>query len=138
MGIVGLTLVPGVNAEFTPSLNQSAIQSCNLIRFRAGLPEKLGGWAKYIPTSFSGTPRAMHAWQDLQEDKLLAVATAGSGTGLAVIANGTAISQVTPLAYLSNFTANFSTTGGNTTVEVNDPNIANVTIYDSVFFNTPV
>ena len=33
-----------------------------LVRFKKGLPEKIGGWAKYITTAFLGKCRALHQW----------------------------------------------------------------------------
>lgn len=131
---VSLKLRPGVNAEFTPTLNESAVSSCQLIRFKAQLPQKLGGWSKYFPFSISGVPRDLHAWADLNGSSHLAV---GTTTQLAVISSG-ALQDITPQQLLSNFAPNFSTTSGSPTVGINDPNIANVTIYDAVFFNTPI
>ncbi len=138
MGIVSLKLVPTVNAELTPALNQAGISSCNLIRFKEHLPEKLGGWSKFYPFALTGIPRDIHAWKDLNSNNHLAIGTVGTGSELIVISNGTTASDITPLTVTSNFTANFSTIGGSTTINVTDPNIANVTIYDSVLFNTPV
>lgn len=138
MPIIALKLVPTVNAEYTPALNEAGIASANLIRFKAGLPEKLGGWQKFYPYAMTGTPRDMHAWEDLNSTPHLAVGTVGSGTTLNVITNGSTAQNITPLSFLSNFTANFSTGLNSTIVTVNDPNISNVTTYDAVFFNTPV
>jgi hypothetical protein len=131
---VALRLRPTVNTEFTPTLNESGISSCNLIRFKAGVPEKLGGWQKYYAFAFGGTILDLHAWQDLNSNGWLGI---GTTQELAVLTNGT-LSDITPQVFTSNFAPNFSTTSGSATVEVDDPNIANVTTLDSVFFNTPI
>lgn len=131
---VALKLNPSVNTDWTPSLNESGISSCQLIRFRDHLPQKLGGWTKFYPFSLGGIPRAIHAWEDLNADKHLAV---GTTTELAVITDGS-LSDITPQTLVSDFPPDFSTTSTSSTVTVDDPNIANVTVYDSTFFNTPI
>ncbi len=137
MPIVPLKLIPSVNAEATPALNESGISSCNLIRFKARLPEKLGGWEKFVPFSVSGIPRDIHAWEDLNQVDHLGIGTVGTGTILGVITAGN-LQTITPQQIISDFTPNFSTVGGSTTIDITDPNISVVTIQDAIFFNTPI
>jgi hypothetical protein len=64
-----LKLVPGVDENRTPALNEAAISYSNLIRFipdkqSIGLPQKLGGWTRYYPNALAATPRALLAWAD--------------------------------------------------------------------------
>lgn len=129
-----LKLIPGVNAEYTPTLNQSGISSCNLIRFKAGLPQKLGGWESYYPFSIPGITRELAAWQDLSGADHLA---AGSTTQLAVITEGT-LTDITPQTKTTNGAPDFTTVSGSASVLVVDANVANVTTNDAVFFDTPV
>ncbi|MCA6108094.1 hypothetical protein [Bradyrhizobium cenepequi] len=135
---ISLKLVPGVNADFTPTLNQAAIASCDLIRFRDRLPQKLGGWSRFFPNPLPGIPRAVHGWSDLRGGNHLAV---GTTLELAVITDG-ALQDITPQTLISpvapNASATFSTTVGSSMVAVSDPSIANVTTDDAIFFNTPV
>jgi hypothetical protein len=126
-------LIPGVNLEETPTLLKTGVSASQLIRCRQGLVQKLGGWTIYY-SNVAGTPRDMHAWEDLNQVNHLAV---GTTTQLVVITSGRA-QDITPQTLKSDFAPNFTTTMGSTTVNVTDPNIANVTIYDSVLFNTPV
>lgn len=134
MAMVALKLIPGVNAEYTETLNESGISTSDMIRFKAGLPQKRGGWTKYYPFAVDGVPKALLAWQDLNSVGRLAV---GATEQLSVIANGTQ-TDITPQELLSDFTPDFSTTNLSTSVEVTDPNIANLTTFDAVFFNTPI
>lgn len=127
-------LIPGVNVERTATLNQAGISVSRLIRFKDALVQKLGGWARFYANSVSGTPRELHAWEDLNATNHLAV---GTTTQLAVITSGI-LQDVTPQTVTSDFAPNFTTTAGSPLVEVTDPNISNVTTYDSVFFNTPI
>lgn len=45
------------------------------VRFRAGFPEKIGGWQKLGPKSFLGTCRALHDWRTLALDNYIGVGT---------------------------------------------------------------
>lgn len=56
---------PGVNTQMTPTLAGLQWSTCNLIRFREGLLEKLGGWVKTVSNSFQGVCRGMHSWTQL-------------------------------------------------------------------------
>lgn len=129
-----IKLTPGVNADWTPTLNQAGISQSQLIRFRDQLAQKMGGWVKFYPFSISGTPRDLHAWQDLNGVNHLGV---GTTVSFAVITNGN-LQTITPQTLISNFALNFSTVINTPTVTIVDPNISNVTTFDSVFFNTPV
>lgn len=129
-----IRLRPGVNVEATPTLNEAGYSESNLIRWRDGLAEKIGGWSKFYAFVISGFTRALHAWQDLSDNDRLAV---GNTTSLSVITNGTLV-DITPQQLTSNLDPDFETTATSTTVVVNDPNIADVTIYDSIEFKTPV
>lgn len=134
MSFGSVTLIPGVNVERTPTLNQAGISQSQLVRFKDSLVQKFGGWQKFYPFAVGGVPRALHAWQDLNQDAHLAV---GTTSQLSVITEGTLIA-ITPQTLISDFPEDFSTVIGSPLVEVDDPNIANVTTFDSVFFNTPV
>jgi hypothetical protein len=134
MAFGSLTLRPGVTVEATPTLNQAGYSSTNLVRFQAGLVQKIGGWEKYYPLPVTGIPRDLHAWQDLNETGHLAI---GATTQFAVITNGS-LQDITPQELTTDFAPNFTTTLSSTTVTIDDSNISTVTIFDSVFFNTPV
>lgn len=127
-------LVPGINLERTPTLLEAGYASGQLIRYKDSLAQKYGGWTPFYPLSLAGVPRDMHAWDDLNSRSLLMV---GTTQQLAVIAEGE-LTDITPQTLVSDFTPDFTTTSGSAIVEVDDPNIANVTVYDSVLFNTPV
>lgn len=130
-----IKLIPGVDTTKTPTLNEAGVSVSQLIRYREGLVQKYGGWSKYYPFSLDGVPRDLHSWKDLNGDNHLSV---GTTVELDLITNGTLV-DITPQTYTSDYTpADFTTTMGSTTVTVADPNIANVTVLDTVYFNTPV
>lgn len=127
-------LIPGVDVERTPTLLKTGYSQTQLVRWRDGLAQKLGGWDKYYPLTIPGVPRDLHVWEDLDDIQHVLV---GTTTQLAVITEGS-LSNITPQTLTSDFAPNFSTTMGLMTVTIIDPNIANVTVYDSILFNTPV
>ena len=134
MPFAGVKLNPGVNVERTALLLEAGYSYSMMIRFRDGLAQKYGGYSKFYSFSVGGTPRDLHAWQDLNQIAHLAV---GTTVEFDVITSGT-LQALTPQTLISNFAPNFSTVNGSATVTIVDPNIANVTTFDSVFFDTPI
>src|ERR1700723_3294924 len=65
MAFQKVVIRPGVNPDFTPTLNEGGWQSSNLIRFKDKLAQKMGGWQKVQPTPLIGSVRGVHAWTDL-------------------------------------------------------------------------
>lgn len=129
-------LVPGVNVEKTPTLLETGYVSTTLVRYKDGLVQKYGGCSRYYPFSIGqGVPRDLHAWQDLNGTQRLAV---GSTAGLTMITSATTPTDITPQTLLSDIAPNFSTVISTPTVTIVDANIANVTTYDAVYFNTPI
>ena len=98
MGLSKLTFRPGINTQFTPTLNEAGFTAGNWTRFRDGLPQPVGGWVQTAPTtSFAGICRGLHSWSTLSGTPTLGV---GTNSGLYVY-QGTALESVTP----SGFTA---------------------------------
>ena len=129
-----LKLRPGVNVEVTESQNEAGYSVSNLIRFRNGLAEKLGGWEAYYAATVGGVPRCLSAWQDLNDNKYLGF---GSTTVLGII-NSNALTNLTPQILTSDFAPKFSTTINTPTITVDDLNISTVTTFDSIEFKTPI
>jgi len=128
-----LRLRPGVNVEPTASQLEAGYTTSMFGRFRAGLFEKIGGWAKYYQFAVGGIPKALNAWLDLNANDYLGV---GTTTTLGVISNSV-LTNITPQIFLSDFAPDLSSTTTSTTITINDPNIANVTTFDTVEFKTP-
>ena len=145
MAHASLKLIPGVDVNKTPALNEAAISSCNLIRFvpdRAGLglAQKLGGWTKFFPTAMQTITRALWAWEDTNSNQHLAVGNEAAASSyqaqLAVITNGNLI-DITPRTITTNPAVNFSTVTGSNVVTIVDAGIT-TTSYDSVFISTQI
>jgi hypothetical protein len=75
MALLKLQFKPGVNRDVTNYSGEGGWWECDKIRFRSGLPEKLGGWIKYSPNYFYGVCRNLFSWVTSFSDLFLAVGT---------------------------------------------------------------
>ena len=78
-----LKLMPGVDVNKTPALNEAAISESQLIRFipdrtLGGLVQKLGGWTRFYASQIGSTVRALWAWEDTNANSYLAVGADGT------------------------------------------------------------
>ena len=110
---------PGIDKEGTSYTAEGGWFDGNLIRFRKGLPEKIGGWAKNTLNTYKGTGRKLHAWVNLQGTKFL-----GLGTRLKLyIQEGDVFNDVTPLRLTTSAgDVTFSATNGSSTITATDTN----------------
>ena len=108
---------PGINKEGTDYSAEGGWFDSNLVRFRKGLPEKIGGWQKYIASSYEGTGRKLHGWVDLDGTKLL-----GLGTRFKLyIQEGTSYNDITPIRSTTGAgDVTFAATDGSSTITVTD------------------
>ena len=108
---------PGVFREGTDYDNEGGWFNSNLVRFKAGRPQKIGGWRKDNLNTFLGTCRALHGWITLAGTKLL-----GLGTNLKYyIEEGSGFNDITPLRETTAAGAvTFSATNGSATITVTD------------------
>ena len=84
---------PGIDREGTDYSNEGGWYDANLVRFRKGRPEKIGGWAKNTLNTFLSTCRALHAWVNLELTKYLGLGT----TWKYYILQGNVFNDITPL-----------------------------------------
>jgi hypothetical protein len=140
-------LVPGVDTEETPALNEdSGISQTQLVRFKPdrnglGLVEKLGGWSRFYVSSLPAIVRALWAWEDLNLLSHLAVGTETIQTTpsalLAVITNGI-LADISPTSATDNIAPVIQTQAGSYSVIITDNTITGVTNYDSVYIATQI
>jgi len=115
---------PGINREGTDYSNDGGWFDSNLIRFRKGLPEKIGGWAKNTLNTFKSTARALHAWVDLEITKYLGI----GATWKYYIKEGDNFYDITPLRVTTSAgDVTFSATNGSSTITVTDTSHGAVT-----------
>ncbi len=108
---------PGINREGTDYSNEGGWFDSNLVRFRKGLPEKIGGWVKEISSTFLGTGRALLAWVSLESTRWLGLGT----TWKYYVSDGNSYNDITPIrATTSAGDVTFSATNGDATITVAD------------------
>ena len=111
-----LKLVPGVDTNKTPTLNEAAISYTDLIRFMPdrtglGLVQKLGGWTRYISGTFSSPVRALKAWSDLEYTNYLAIGGDGTVGAQVYRVNDSSVLDVTPRILIFDGASSVYTTG---------------------------
>ena len=77
-----LKLMPGVDVNKTPALNEAAISQSQLVRFvpdrtLGGLVQKLGGWTRFYAQKIGSTVRCLWAWEDTNSNSYLGVGADG-------------------------------------------------------------
>ena len=108
---------PGIDREGTDYSNEGGWFDINLVRFRKGFPEKIGGWIKDLTATYLGIGRALHAWIALEGTRYLGLGT----TWKYYIESGSAFNDITPIrATTSAGDVTFSATDGDATITVTD------------------
>ena len=116
MPLQKLIFRPGINKEATAYANEGGWFDSNLVRFRKGLPEKIGGWVKASADTYKGTGRGLHAWVALDGTKYIGLGT----TVKYYILDGTSFSDITPIRKTSTDSITFAATDGSSTITVTD------------------
>ena len=108
----------GIDKENTEYGAEGTWVDCDKVRFRFGLPQKIGGWLQTAGSAMVGAVRGIKAWFDLDGSRYI-----GLGTNKKVyIFNGGNLYDVTPIRQTnSSVTSTFTSTNGssNVTVTVN-------------------
>ena len=108
---------PGINKEGTDYTAEGGWFDGNLVRFRKGLPEKIGGWVKFLQVSFLGTGRKLLGWTSLEGTKLLALGT----TSKLYIQSGANFNDITPIrSTTAAGDVTFGATNGSSSTNVTD------------------
>ena len=134
MSLTKLVFRPGINRETTAYANEGGWYDCNLVRFRAGKPETVGGWTRYTRTQMLGTGRALMSWTILDGTIL-----SGLGTNQKYyIIQGSGLNDITPIREITPAGAvTFAATTGSNIITVTD-SANGVYLYDCVTFSGAV
>lgn len=117
MPYLRLFLKPGVDKQNTEYGAEGGWIDSDYIRFRYGLPEKLGGWTEFNDTTtyFVGMPSEVFTWTDLEGSPYVVMGT----TRKVYVFYGGSWGDITPIR-ATQAGVTFDTTNGLTTVTVND------------------
>lgn len=146
MTFMTVKLLPGVHEVQTPLLLQAGIASSNFLRFRDGLPEKIGGWAR-LPRSSSlpGPIRELWAWADF--NAVIRIGAGGDHGLVCTEPQQDGNPDLQPSEYLdltpywnvsaSIPAASFATTAGSSVVTITDPG-SNVNTSAGIDIQNPI
>ena len=117
MPLTKLQFRPGINRETTSYTNEGVWFDGDKIRFRFGVPEKIGGWERATENTFLGTCCALKPFVALDGSRFM-----GLGTHLKYyIEEGGIYNDITPIrSTTSAGDVTFSATNGSSTITVAD------------------
>ena len=119
MPLLKIQFKPGVNRETTSYGDENGWFDSDLIRFRKGRPEKMGGWSRLSSSTINGVGRSLHTWASLDSSKFM-----GLGTETKFyIEEGGGYNDVTPIRATTTLGTNPFKTGasGSSVVTVTAP-----------------
>jgi hypothetical protein len=114
MPLTNVQIRPGFNKQVTETGAEGQWTDGDFVRFRYGLPEKIGGWEQITNTTLVGAVREQLVWADLDGRRYAAL---GTNKGLFIYYEG-AFYDITPLDTALTG-ATFDTTDTSATVTVN-------------------
>lgn len=116
-------LMPLTKVQFAPGFNKQASASGaenqwvdgDFVRFRYGMPEKIGGWQEIMNEKLVGATRASHSWADLDGRRYIAFGT----NKILYVYDGDDYYDITPFdTSLAQSGCDITTTNGSTTVTI--------------------
>jgi len=116
MPLKKIPLNPGFNKQSTASQAEGQWIDGDMVRFRYGSPEKIGGWQQITSKLMAGAARAQWTWSDLTGRRYAAIGT----NKCLYVYDGDSIYDITPLDATRALTGcTFTSTTGSKTVTVN-------------------
>jgi hypothetical protein len=131
MPLVDFKLLPGIDKQQTQVGAERRWVSCDNVRFRYGLPEKVGGWSSLLTDTIVGVARAQHSFVDLDGNRYVAI---GTDKFLLIYFEGQ-LYDITPLGTTissATFTFNGTTTITITTSATHNLLAGDIILFDSV------
>jgi len=108
MPLQKLQFRPGLNREGTIYSNEGGWYDADKIRFRSGLPEKIGGWTQVASGQYNGVCRSIWVWSDTGVGGSNLFTGVGTNTKY-YIYNGGAYYDITPIYQTDTLTNPFTT-----------------------------
>ena len=116
MTLTKIQLKPGIQKQTSDLGASYGFTDCDNIRFRYGLPEKIGGWEQTQDFKLIGVARDAHHWVALDGTRLAAI---GTDKKLYVFANDILYDITPERASFTSVASIFDTTLGSANVTVN-------------------
>ena len=116
MPFTKLQFKPGIVSDITSYSTEGGYVNGDKIRFRLGFPEKIGGWEKYMSSTYLGSARALHNWSALDGSNFLGIGT----TFKYYIEEGQTLNDITPNRATTTNGITFAATNGSATITATD------------------
>ena len=75
MPLTNVQIAPGFNKQVTATGAEGQWIDGDFVRFRYGLPEKIGGWEQLVDGTLVGAAREQFIWADLDGRRYIAIGT---------------------------------------------------------------
>ena len=117
MPLQRLQFKPGLYREGTAYSAEGFWYDGDKVRFRFGLPEKIGGWTQVNPNTYLGICRSLWTWVDLNSNVFIGL---GTSSKYYIFSGGT-YNDITPIVQTSTLGTNpISSTASSTGVVITD------------------
>jgi len=105
---------PGINKQISATGAEGQWIDCDNVRFRYGIPEKIGGWKQLGDDALTGAGRGLHHFVNSKARKYAII-----GTNRILYAySGGVFYDIHPIKSTTTLTSAFSTTNGSATVTI--------------------
>ena len=131
MPLKKIGFAPGFNKQATATEAEGQWIDGDFVRFRYGMPEKIGGWEQLQANTLVGAARAQHSWVDLDGRKYAAIGT----NRLLIIYYDNTFYDITPIDPDRQSTgADITTTNGSAIVTITTTGAHAIEVGDLVTF----
>jgi hypothetical protein len=122
---------PGINKQITETQAEGQWTDCDNVRFRYGIPEKIGGWKQLGDSNLTGAGRGLHHFVNSLARKYSII-----GTNRILYAfSGGVYYDIHPIKSTTTLTSAFSTTNGSPTVTITFSSPHNISASDIILLD---
>jgi len=122
---------PGINKQITETQAEGQWTDCDNVRFRYGIPEKIGGWKQLGDDNLTGAGRGLHHFVNSLARKYAII-----GTNRILYAfSGGVYYDIHPIKSTTTLTSAFSTTNGSPTVTITFSSAHNISAQDIILLD---
>ena len=122
---------PGINKQITETTAEGQWTDCDNVRFRYGIPEKIGGWKQLGDSNLTGAGRGLHHFVNSLARKYAII-----GTNRILYAfSGGVYYDIHPIKSTTTLTSAFTTTNGSAEVTITFSSAHNISAQDIILLD---
>jgi len=122
---------PGINKQITDTGAEGQWTDCDNVRFRYGIPEKIGGWKQLGDSNLTGAGRGLHHFVNSLARKYAII-----GTNRILYAfSGGVYYDIHPIKSTTTLTSAFTTTNGSAEVTITFSGAHNISAQDIILLD---